>query len=270
MTRAVHPATPGDPVRILEVGCGIGTMLDRLFARGFEKPQPFERDDSPAFTYTGLDSEPENIAHARDRFSLPSSLHLPPISFLHADFFSLPATLALSSFDLLIAHAVLDLFALPRALPLLFSTLRPGGIFYFTLNFDGETIFQPEHPLDPLILTLYHRSMDERLTDGQPSGDSRTGRHLFGHLQAAGAEILAAGSSDWVVFPGPQGYPGDEAYFLHHILHFFEQSLTGHPDLTAGDLTDWLTTRHAQVERGELIYLAHQLDFVGRVNSAKI
>ncbi len=107
--------------------------------------------------------------------------------------------------------------------------------------------------------------MDERLTNGHPSGDSHTGRHLFAHLKNAGAEILAAGSSDWVVFPGLNGYPGDEAYFLHHILHFFEQSLSNHPELDAEQLTDWLIMRHEQVARGELIYLAHQLDFVGRV-----
>lgn len=268
MTRTVHPALPGAPIRILEVGCGIGTMLERLLVRTFGKTQSPERKDSSeiTFTYTGIDSDPENISQARTRFAHLSPFILHPSSFILSDLFSLPPTLLLASFDLLIAHAVLDLLPLPRALPHLFSTLRPGGVFYFTLNFDGETIFQPEHPLDPLILALYHRSMDERLTDGQPSGDSRTGRHLFGHLQGAGAEILAAGSSDWVVFPGSQGYPGDEAYFLHHILHFFEQSLTGHPDLTAGDLTDWLTTRSTQVERGELVYLAHQLDFVGRIH----
>jgi len=32
-------------------------------------------------------------------------------------------------------------------------------------------------------------------------------------------DILDAGSSDWVIFAGPQGYPSDEAYFLHFIIH---------------------------------------------------
>ncbi|MCB9135416.1 MAG: class I SAM-dependent methyltransferase [Anaerolineales bacterium] len=255
MTRAVSPAAPGEPLRILEVGCGIGTMFERLSERGFPIP----------FTYTGIDASPENITSARVRF-LPTTDHSPLTPyFLLADLFALPPEILPASFDLLLAHAVLDLLDLSRALPHLFRYLRPGGVFYFTLNFDGETIFQPEHPLDPLILALYHRTMDERLTEGVPSGDSRTGRHLFAHLQNSGAEILAAGSSDWVVFPGAMGYPGDEAYFLHHILHFFEQSLSGYSELPENQLLAWLETRHGQITRKELVFLAHQLDFAGTV-----
>ncbi|HNB51500.1 MAG TPA: class I SAM-dependent methyltransferase, partial [Anaerolineales bacterium] len=77
MTRAVSPATPGEPLRILEVGCGIGTMYARLLERGFPfHPQHPERskDAEPyQFVYTGIDSSPENIATAQDRFSLPST-----------------------------------------------------------------------------------------------------------------------------------------------------------------------------------------------------
>jgi hypothetical protein len=29
-------------------------------------------------------------------------------------------------------------------------------------------------------------------------------------------------------------------------------------------LAEWIARRHAQVEEGSLIYIAHQLDFVGR------
>jgi SAM-dependent methyltransferase len=169
------------------------------------------------------------------------------------------------TWDLLAAHAFLDLFDLPAVLPVFLHVLRPGGAFYFTLNFDGETIFEPhiDPGLDEHIISLYHRSMDERRVNGLPSGDSRSGRHLFSLLPQAGGMILASGASDWVVFPGPGGYPGDEAYFLHHILHFFEQSLSGHPELDDHRFSDWLERRHAQVERTELVYIAHQMDFFG-------
>jgi hypothetical protein len=107
--------------------------------------------------------------------------------------------------------------------------------------------------------------MDQRITAGRLSGDSRTGRHLFDHLRAAGAELLDAGGSDWVVFAGPNGYPGDEAYFLHFILHTIHSALEGHPDLDAARFADWIARRHAQVDQGGLVYIAHQLDFLGRV-----
>jgi hypothetical protein len=57
-------------------------------------------------------------------------------------------------------------------------------------------------------------------------------------------------------------YLEDEEYFLHFILHFFKESLLGHAELDAGAFSDWLAKRHAQVEQGELVYIAHQMDFL--------
>ncbi len=169
-------------------------------------------------------------------------------------------------YDLLIAHAVLDLFAVSRLLPQLHRLLKPGGLFYFTINFDGATIFQPEidPAFDAQLEAAYHRTMDERLIDGQPSGDSQTGRHLFVQLPAAGFAIQAAGASDWVVHPVAGRYPADEAYFLHFIVQTMQGALAGHPALAGIDFDRWFATRHTQIEQGELVYCAHQFDFFGR------
>jgi hypothetical protein len=171
------------------------------------------------------------------------------------------------SWDLLVAHAFLDLVDIPTVLSGLFPLLSEAGLFYFSLNFDGLTILEPvlDHELDTLILTLYHRSMDERLVAGKQTGDSLTGRHLFLRILQAGGMISAAGASDWVVFPRSGGYTADESYFLHYILHTINQQLSGHPDLAQERFRAWIAERHAQVERGELIYLAHQLDILGKV-----
>ena len=168
--------------------------------------------------------------------------------------------------DLVIAHAFLDLMDIPTTLPQIFRLLRPGGYFYFTINFDGMTGLEPscDPDLDHLILELYHQSMDERLTNGKPEGDSRAGRHLFKQIIQAGGEILAAAGSDWVVFPTSGGYPSDEAYFLYFILYFIEQTLNGHPQLDSVRFQAWLDKRRSQIEQRELVYIAHQLDFVGR------
>ena len=77
--------------------------------------------------------------------------------------------------------------------------------------------------------------------------------------------MLAAGASDWVVHAVSGKYPADEEYFLNFILHFFEESLTGHAELDAAAFANWLQKRRAQIERGELVYIAHQMDFLAKV-----
>ena len=281
LAHALPPAVRGHPLQVLEVGGGIGALLQRML-------------DWNLFTcadYLGLDALPENIAFARRSVqvwaqdhgwqvhSLAQGLQLTraeacvTVRFEVGDLFDFIAARsrqpAAPGFDLLAAHAFLDLLDIPAALPPLLSLLRPGGLFYFPINFDGVTLFEPliDPELDEVLVTAYHRSMDQRLTAGRPSGDSRAGRHLFHHLSCCAAAILAAGSSDWVVFAQQGVYPAREAYFLYFILHFFETTLAGVPGLDPARLASWLAQRRAQVQRGELVYIAHQIDFCGRVGS---
>ncbi|HEX9883195.1 MAG TPA: methyltransferase, partial [Desulfobaccales bacterium] len=227
LRQAVPERPEPAPLRVLEVGCGIGTMIERLLDWGLLGQA----------VYTAIDAEAANLAAARERLRglaaapAPTDPEAGPL-LIQSDTRKVLVELETidlchfaareqgrASWDLLIAHALLDLLDLPAALPPMFSLLRPGGLFYFTLNFDGATILEPviDPHLDRQIETLYHGTMDQRRLADQPAGDSRTGRRLFGHLKAAVARVLAAGSSDWVVFPGEEGYPGDEAYFLHFI-----------------------------------------------------
>jgi SAM-dependent methyltransferase len=268
-------ATSQRPLRVLEIGCGIGTMLIRMLGKGL-------LGDAEV---TAIDVLQENISFAHQQLVEWGRSHnylvepfiggvrltgqgrtvkfeLERIELF--DFIRREA--GQQSWDLLIAHAFLDLLNVRSALPQIFELSQPGGWFYFSLNFDGMTSLQPiiEPTLDELIERLYHQTMDSRITAGQPSGDSQTGRHLFSHLLNSGATILAAGASDWVVFPTTQGYPADEAYFLHFIINTMAGALIDHPDLDLMRFKEWIDARHAQVDRGELIYIAHQLDFVGR------
>ncbi len=262
---AVAGALPPDrPLRVLEVGAGIGTMVERVVEWGLLSGSSYE------VAYTAIDSEEGNIEAARRRLAhLTSSTESGlQVRLQTADLYAFAARREnRQRFDLIIAHALLDLLHLPTALPILLQMARPAGLFYFSINFDGATLFLPEvdPALDSRIEALYHRSMDTRITDGQPSGDSRTGRRLFHALRACGAEVLAVGSSDWVVHAVDGAYPHDEAYFLSCILHFVESTLRGHPELDAGEFGEWLAMRRRQVARGELMYVAHQLDYCGRV-----
>jgi SAM-dependent methyltransferase len=265
------------PLRVLELGAGIGTMVERLLERRLLR----------RVEYTAIDNQPENLRGAMSRLqgwgdrhgmrveSTPDSIRLESdpshvlVSFEITDVAEFVTRQATSpGWDLLIAHAFLDLVDIPLLMPNLLRRIEPGGVFYFSLNFDGLTLLEPaiDPPLDDLIQELYHRNMDARCLDGKPSGDSRTGRHLFTHLKNAGAQIWAAGASDWVVHAQPGGYPEDEAYFLHFIIHTIYQALRGHPDLEAARFDAWVAERHAQIDCRELVYIAHQLDFIGAKN----
>jgi hypothetical protein len=286
-----RPAFSEEPFRILEVGAGIGTMVERLVEWGlFPRPtdSPLSADpDSPAVTaeVTAIDADRVCISEAHNRLSrwavqsrfdvIDAARHLQlqqpgldlKVELEATDLFEFAEReRERRKWDLLIAHAFLDLIDIAATLPVLFSLLQPNGLFYFTITLDGGTILQPEidRAFDDLIEMFYHHTMDERLISGKRSGDSRAGRHLFHILRAAGAQVLDVGSSDWVVFPRTDGYAADEAYFLHYIIETLDRALRGHPQIDARRFTQWVGERHAQIDRAELVYIAHQLDLLGR------
>jgi SAM-dependent methyltransferase len=261
---------PAGAPHVLEVGAGLGTMVARLIDWGAVG----------AGEYILLDADRQLLDCARRWLrdwaaarglrcdQLPDGLRVGDlrVRLVHAELGSYLGAAHGAPADVVIANAVLDLVDVPTVLPGLLRLLVPGGVYWFTINYDGESIFAPGHPHDDQIMQAYHRDMDERIRYGRPAGESRTGRRLFHHLRAAGAPALAAGSSDWVVSAGPGGnYPGDEAYFLRSILNTIQNALRNHQDRVApADLAGWLAERSRQLAAGELVYIAHQLDFVGR------
>ncbi|MEO8357799.1 MAG: class I SAM-dependent methyltransferase [Chloroflexota bacterium] len=266
VVNALRVNLPSEPVSVIEIGAGIGTMLKRLI----------EWNVLCAAEYVMVDEMAGNIAYARawvpqwakeaglsvermecDQLRICDQNRDIRIRFECADVFDFieknkkPA-------DLLIAHAFLDLLPMPVSLEKILSLTN--GLAWLTINFDGMSSFQPvmDRVLDEKIEWLYHESMNTRST----GGDSRTGRKLFEHLRSVKARILAAGASDWVVYADDGKYPADENYFLHFVLHFFESSLKERSELEKAELAGWLATRHEQIECGELVYIAHQMDFL--------
>ena len=263
LRRMVPPATP----RVLEVGAGLGTMVARLL----------EWQVVTAGEYTLLDVDRRLLQDSRGWLAawaaargvpaapLPDGVRLGDlrVRLVEAELGSYLQGGHGEPADLLIASAFLDLVDVPAVLPGLLRLLVPGGAYWFPVTFDGESIFQPDHAADEEVLGAYHRTMDSRVRYGRTAGESRTGRHLFGHLRAAGVPPLAAGSSDWVVLAGPDGaYPADEEYFLGTILQTVQDALDG--PAAPGGLADWLAVRRRQLAGGELVYLAHQIDVAGR------
>ena len=276
LSESLPKTSPEKPLRIVEMGAGIGTMIERMI----------EWDLLDYANYTAIDAQPENIQHAQQRLLNWSSDHdyqaveladglkiiadgiELSVNLIDVDLFDfLSDQRNLNSFDLLVAHAFLDLMDLPATLSQIFRLGQDGCLFYFTVNYDGLTILKPviDNDFDKHVMKLYHRTMRERIHNGKQFGDSQAGRHLFDQIQDSGGRILAAGSSDWFVFPNSSGYYQDEAFFLHYIIHTIYRALRDKPELDLEQFEQWIRQRHAQIDKKELVYIAHQLDYVGEI-----
>lgn len=258
------------PLRVLEVGPGVGTMVERLV----------EWNHLPAgeVQYTTVDLNPDNIAALRER--LPAWAADRGLDVAESDdrlrFTGEGRTLTVEpavaegvrfvadadrSWDLLVGMAVLDVVGLD-SLPGLLDGLAPGGLWYFPITFDGGTRFAPAHPADRAVEWAYHRHMDRK-----PGGDSRAGSHALSRLQGRGdATVLDVAGSDWAVRPVDGGYPGTERVLVDHVLDTVESAvgeITG-PGF-AETFAEWLSARREQAANGQLMYTTHQLDLLGRV-----
>ena len=281
---ADRAAARDGPLRILEAGAGVGTMVARLIDWGVLPPGETR--------YVAVDRDPDALAGVEpflrewaaerdartsvddggsgdDALVVETDERVVAVEPVAADAPAYAAAHAGES-DALIGMALLDVLGLDR-LGRLLDALAPGGIYYFPITFDGGTRFRPAHPDDRAIERLYHRHMDEK-----PGGDSRAGGAALARLREAdGSTLLGGAGSDWIARPadGEAGYPGDEAFFLRHILDTVEEAVSEviaggdeTASVSAADLDAWLELRRRQVDGGELVYLTHQLDLIGRVD----
>jgi len=249
--------TVSDAPRIIEIGAGTGVTVPRLLAWGID-----------AGSYRGLDTDARSVAFAQtvrpaalryggetvEQTAAGFRVRELDVFFECADAFEVlsPDVAA----DLLIAQQVVDLVGVDRALDAWLPALRPGGLAYFPLTFDGTTAFQPSHPADETIIEAYHASMDAR-----PNGDSHAGRHLVESLTQRPGDVLAVGGSDATIRPHNEGYPADERAVLDQLLDFVADSVDQH---SIPAVEDWLATRRAQLAAGELGYIAHRIDCLYR------
>jgi SAM-dependent methyltransferase len=272
LRQALPQTTGAAPANILEIGAGIGTMLARLVDWGLlTGPATYLATDCDAgqirFAQNYLSTWAEQRGHAlfwtgdqRGRLRTATNEISLVFETVRAEALA-SRTNTLGTFHLLIAHAVLDLIDLSATLPGLLAHLTQNGLAYCTCNFDGSTLFFPEyHGTDETeFLKRYHASMEARLT-----GASHTGRRLLTFLQRPGMELLAAGSSDWVIHPSNNGYSEDETFFLHSLIATVERELAGETGPAPSGLATWARTRHQQVEAGTVSFLARNLDFLAR------
>ncbi|RQH01803.1 class I SAM-dependent methyltransferase [Natrarchaeobius oligotrophus] len=275
-----------EPLRIVEVGGGVGTMIARLVERNAL---------SGPVRYRLIDRDADAVDRARERLpdwleaagctvertstglvarssrprsgatDAPFGLEL-EVTFEIGDAFA--ASIDRGA-DAVIGSAVFDLVDLDRALPWVASVLEPDGLLYAPLTYDGATGFAPVDPFDDRLEEFYHRHMDE--VRDEPGG-SRAGRRLVGALEGDDlSEVLAVGGSDWVLRPHdrPPSVESAERVVLGHVLETIDDALA---DCSADaidprDRRRWLDRREDELEAGELTGFARHVDVLARADS---
>ncbi|WP_253736533.1 class I SAM-dependent methyltransferase [Halohasta salina] len=270
--RTAERVVSADPVRIVEVGAGTGSMVVRLADWEVFPPRvDYRAVDLDATTvdlarrrlperlsaagYT-VDRKSDRIVARQPNDGLDRRLE---ISLEVGDGFAID-----DEADAVIAAAVLDLVDLQPAVEDLKKLLADGGLLYAPFTFNGHTSFLPRDLVDDRIERLYHRHMDE--VRDQP-GSSRAGQRLLKALPAAGYTVLAAGGADWTVRPVDGEYPAAESTALDGLLSTIDGALADYPPdvIEADTRRAWIERRREQLARGELTLVAHHLDVLARL-----
>ncbi len=269
---------PADrPLRVLELGAGVGGMVERLLGTTTTRSVHYTLVDNEPTHMDALGRELLEVAERQGlyferadehRFVMTHGLRRVDVILDQADVYAFLDGASRGSFDLLIAQAFLDLFDIEPLLTRLIEVVAPGGGMYFPIMFDGVTSWLPviDATFDARVEHLYHRSMDVRGAAAERAPRSHTGRHVAYEL-ACRPEIAAVevGGSDWVVgAPMGSDLPEMEACFLHELLDGYARELTGHPELDADRWQTWLTLRRRSVQTGSVMFFAHHLDLFAR------
>jgi SAM-dependent methyltransferase len=264
--------------RLLDLGTGTGAMLRRCLAMNLK--------GSPLLV--GIDKDADSLALARDKIAalpghpgaMPAAAEspgTPRIRLLRLDLVKAalqknPQTgLAAGSFDCVTAHALMDLLPLEPVIDWAWFLLRPGGLFYASLNYEGLTRFLPagaHRDFEAALLEDYDRSMDERRVAGLSSGGSRSGSRLRLALAGQGFRLLACGRSDWKVRPrrleaGCSG--GEESTLLRTLLTMVYREALKRPDFRKrrSELESWYASRMREVRERRLGVRVRHLDVLG-------
>jgi SAM-dependent methyltransferase len=165
--------------------------------------------------------------------------------------------------DLVVSHAVADLLPLDRLAARVAALPRPGGLAHLALVYDGLTAFEPpaEPGLDALVLTAYHRHMDQHRKRTPQYGGSTAGRRLGPALAAAGLEVMVNGHSAWHVraADGPGG-----RRVLDRLIRYVVEAADAIGGLAPGDLARWKAERLTALANGTLSVRVGHRDVLAR------
>jgi hypothetical protein len=253
------------PMHILEIGAGIGTMIERFLEAdlltdchytAIEMESPFREVAFNRLKNWAILNNFSFDEINKEKITLTCDGKNLELNWVITDVLNYHEMANKNTHDLLIGHAIIDLLPVPQCMPTLLDYLKPGATFYFSLNFSGTTQFIPAHPFDEKISAAYHQDMDNRFPQlkWQPS---QTGVMLGNWLTTQGHTIIEQGLSDWNL-PLSDLEPDTNRLFINNILDTIENALKNLPGLE-----EWLKTRRTQLKTRELQLLVTNQDYLG-------
>lgn len=260
LNREVHAAfldaLHGLPqVHCLDVGAGTGATLRRLLNSELTTP----------LSLTALDRDPALLDIARQEAAgWLQNKQLMVIRFAAGELKDYRPD---RRYNVITAHAFLDLTPLPESLRLFAAWLQPGGYLYASSNYDGDTALLPvceDADFEATLLAHYNHTMEQRRVDGQATGGAYCGRRLHELLPEHGFDILAHGSSDWHIASVLGEYRDGDSVCLEALLEMIHGE-GQHSGLFRQDQLDrWHEDRLRLLQQRRLGLTIRQLDLLAR------
>jgi SAM-dependent methyltransferase len=272
----LHALKNREGLACLDLGVGTGASLWRLLNAGL----------AADLTITAVDREPELLEIAFRRavillgardypLTLPSDACIRAqrggrqiaIDFVTADLKDFMRTEESGLYDAVVAHHVMDLLPPSAMAERIGAWLRPRGVFYATLNYDGGTSLFPayrDEALEGRILAAYDASMENRRVWGLASGGARSGQRLYAALLESGFEPLAYGSSDWNLTPCRRVYRDRDDICLVKLLKMIHDEAANSGEFEDRALRSWHQNRELDIACRRLGLIVHQIDLLAQ------
>ena len=242
-------------IRCLDAGAGTGATARRLLASGLTAP----------LSVTALDRDASLLERARaDIASRAAAAQDAQIRFVAEELANhRPDHL----YNVVTAHAFLDIVPLAPALRLFAGWLEPGGYLYATLNYDGATVLADayeDEAFEAGLLDYYNQTMESRRVYGQATGGAYSGRRLLALLPEPGFTVLAQGRSDWDIEPVDGRYRDDDAVCMTALLEMIFSEGERSRLFDPAQLSRWYDERRRLIREGRLALHVQQVDVLAR------
>lgn len=266
-------------LRCLDLGSGTGVALRRLL----------EVESAACLSYVAVERDAGLLDMARLRIGAWLAEHgfeyvaerrglagwrgerRVRVEWVRADLLEFQPAAGAGCFDAVIAHHVMDLLPVAAMSARVANWLDAGGLFYASLNYDGQTSLFPQYAdaeLEERILAEYDTSMERRMerrrlgqeNERERSGGARCGRRLHGAVLDAGLRVVAYGSSDWNLTPLRGTYRDADRVCLAALLDMIRDEMRRSGRFGGDALEAWHQDRTRRMECGELGMVVHQLD----------